>query len=39
MAIGGTLRARAEEPLLERMFGEQYREYRSRTWRFVPGIY
>jgi protein-S-isoprenylcysteine O-methyltransferase Ste14 len=39
MAIGGALRARAEEPLLERMFGEQYREYRSRTWRFVPGIY
>lgn len=39
MAIGGALRARAEESLLEQRFGEEYREYRSRTWRFVPGIY
>ena len=39
MAIGGALRARAEEPLLEQMFGDAYREYRGRTWRFVPGIY
>lgn len=39
MAIGGALRARAEEPLLEQAFGEEYREYRRRTWRFVPGLY
>jgi protein-S-isoprenylcysteine O-methyltransferase Ste14 len=39
MAIGGALRARAEESLLERAFGEEYQEYRRRTWRFVPGIY
>jgi protein-S-isoprenylcysteine O-methyltransferase Ste14 len=39
MAVGGDLRARAEEPLLERAFGEEYREYRARTWRFVPGAY
>jgi len=39
MALGGELRARAEEPLLEQAFGDEYREYRRRTWRFVPGIY
>jgi protein-S-isoprenylcysteine O-methyltransferase Ste14 len=39
MAIGGALRARAEEPLLEQAFGDEYRSYRRRTWRFVPGIY
>ena len=39
MAIGGELRARAEEPLLEQAFGEEYREYRRRTWRFVPRVY
>jgi protein-S-isoprenylcysteine O-methyltransferase Ste14 len=39
MAIGGALRARAEESLLEQAFGEEYREYRRRTWRFVPGLY
>ena len=39
MVIGGDLRARAEEPLLERAFGEEYRAYRGRTSRFVPGIY
>jgi protein-S-isoprenylcysteine O-methyltransferase Ste14 len=39
MAIGGALRARAEEPLLEQAFGEEYREYRRRTWRFIPGVY
>jgi protein-S-isoprenylcysteine O-methyltransferase Ste14 len=37
--LGGELRARAEEPLLERAFGDEYREYRKRTWRFVPGVY
>lgn len=39
MAVGGELRARAEEPLLERAFGDVYREYRRRTSRFIPGIY
>jgi protein-S-isoprenylcysteine O-methyltransferase Ste14 len=39
MALGGALRARAEEPLLEQAFGELYREYRKKTWRFVPGLY
>ena len=39
MAIGGDLRARAEETLLDRAFGGAYREYCARTWRFVPGIY
>jgi len=39
MAIGGGLRARAEEPLLEQAFGDEYQAYRRRTWRFVPGIY
>jgi protein-S-isoprenylcysteine O-methyltransferase Ste14 len=39
MAIGGDLRARAEETLLEEAFGDRYREYRARTCRFLPGIY
>jgi protein-S-isoprenylcysteine O-methyltransferase Ste14 len=39
MGVGGELRARAEEPLLERAFGETFREYRRRTRRFIPGIY
>ena len=39
MAIGGELRARAEEPLLERAFGDAYRAYRSRTRRFILGVY
>lgn len=39
MVLGGELRARAEEPLLERAFGEEFRAYRRRTSRFLPGIY
>lgn len=39
MIAGGELRARAEEPLLERAFGDAFREYRQRTSRFLPGIY
>jgi len=39
MVLGGDLRARAEEPLLERAFGETYRYYRNRTWRFIPRLY
>lgn len=33
------LRARAEEQLLTRAFGDQYRRYMERTRRFVPGLY
>jgi len=39
MAIGSDLRARAEETLLEQAFGSTYRDYCSRTARFVPGVY
>ncbi len=39
MALGGALRARAEEPLLEHAFGDAYREYRRRTKRFIPRVY
>lgn len=39
MVLGSELRARAEEPLLERAFGDEYRDYRRRTKRFVPGVY
>ena len=39
MALGGELRARAEEPLLKHAFGDAYREYRRRTKRFIPGLY
>ena len=39
MTLGGELRARAEEPLLEAAFGDVYRDYRRRTKRFVPGVY
>lgn len=39
MAVAGYLRARAEEVLLERAFGDTYREYRRRTKRFIPGLY
>src|SRR5437868_4605452 len=36
MTVVGDLRARAEELLLERAFGDTYREYRYRTSRFIP---
>jgi protein-S-isoprenylcysteine O-methyltransferase Ste14 len=39
MAIGSDLRARAEETLLRQAFDPSYREYCTRTRRFVPGIY
>ena len=32
VAIGQTVRARQEARVLEAAFGEQYREYRRRTW-------
>jgi protein-S-isoprenylcysteine O-methyltransferase Ste14 len=39
MIVGGDLRARAEEPLLLAAFGDVYESYRSRTHRFIPGLY
>jgi len=39
MAIGGDLRAGAEETILTEAFGNAYREYCARTRRFLPGIY
>ena len=39
MTIGGDLRARSEEILLRDVFGSAYREYCSRTKRFLPGLY
>lgn len=39
MFVGGELRARAEEPLLVKAFGDEYRAYQARTKKFVPGIY
>lgn len=39
MVVGSDLRARAEEKLLEGVFGAAYVEYRARTRRFLPGIY
>ena len=39
IVVGSDLRARAEETLLHRNFGEQYAQYCSRTRRFVPLVY
>ena len=39
MAIGGDLRARAEEIILAEAFESSYREYCARTRRFLPGLY
>jgi protein-S-isoprenylcysteine O-methyltransferase Ste14 len=39
MVVVGDLRARAEELLLERAFGDRYIAYRIRTRRFIPGVY
>jgi protein-S-isoprenylcysteine O-methyltransferase Ste14 len=39
VVLGSDLRARAEEALLRRSFGEQYANYCSRTRRYVPLIY
>lgn len=39
MIIGSDLRGRAEEKLLLEAFGEKYRDYSRRTWRFLPWLY
>jgi protein-S-isoprenylcysteine O-methyltransferase Ste14 len=39
MVIGSDLRGRAEETILYNAFGAAYREYCTRTRRFLPGIY
>jgi protein-S-isoprenylcysteine O-methyltransferase Ste14 len=39
MAVGGDLRGRAEEAILNKAFGAVYREYCSHTRRFLPGVY
>ena len=39
MVVGSDLRGRAEERVLEKTFGQRYRDYCSRTRRFIPGIY
>jgi protein-S-isoprenylcysteine O-methyltransferase Ste14 len=38
-AIGFDVRARHEERVLTRAFGDQYRRYMTRTRRFIPGLY
>jgi len=37
-AIGFTLKARAEEDLLESEFGDEYRTYRARTPMLIPSV-
>lgn len=39
MLIAGDLRARAEEKVLRRSFGEEYRRYEASVKRYVPGVY
>jgi protein-S-isoprenylcysteine O-methyltransferase Ste14 len=39
IAVGSELRARSEESLLRRAFGDAYVEYTKKTKRFIPGIY
>ncbi|HTP28674.1 MAG TPA: isoprenylcysteine carboxylmethyltransferase family protein [Anaeromyxobacteraceae bacterium] len=37
--VAGDLRGRAEEALLLSAFGDEYRAYKAKVSRFVPGIY
>lgn len=37
--LGVGVRVRDEEKVLERGFGDVWREYRRKTWRFVPYVY
>ncbi len=39
LIIGSDLRARAEEIVLVKAFGETYTTYMARTKRFIPGLY
>lgn len=39
MVVGSDLRARSEEALLHRNFGDRYASYCTRTRRFVPMLY
>jgi protein-S-isoprenylcysteine O-methyltransferase Ste14 len=39
VALGGDLRARAEERLLIAAYGDTYRTYAARTKRILPGVY
>lgn len=39
VALGGDLRARAEEKVLEAAFGNPYLDYKARVRRFLPGVY
>jgi protein-S-isoprenylcysteine O-methyltransferase Ste14 len=39
LILPGLARIRAEERLLLEQFGDEYRDYCSRTWRLVPGLY
>ena len=39
IAVSGDLRARGEERLLARVFGQAYRDYQGRVPRTLPGVY
>jgi protein-S-isoprenylcysteine O-methyltransferase Ste14 len=39
MLVPLVARIRSEEALLRSQFGAQYDDYRSRTWRLIPGLY
>jgi protein-S-isoprenylcysteine O-methyltransferase Ste14 len=39
MLIPLLARIRSEERLLAEYFGSEYEDYRTRTWRLLPGIY
>ena len=39
VVLGSELRARTEEGVLARAFGDAYIDYCGRTKRFIPGLY